>query len=633
MKKKELLDKQLLAEIQPQGGITFSDEAYIRTGVGYEACIHVYDYPHKELPQLWLVQLMMMNDVVATIDIATENTLEVQKNINKSTREQRSRLYSATDISEIMDANRRHEELEELYAEVTDMGEITKLIHARLYVSAYTRADLDSKVKDVLSRLETYNYKAAIFLNESENEWRAMYQPYHIQQETESKRYGQIIAAGALAWGDPFHFASLEDPCGTFLGTTQTSGGKVMLDTFHLDNNRKSYTGLLVGNMGSGKSSTIKKIAQDRIVRGDFVRGFDPTGEYTPLVRHYGGKILSLDGTDGILNPLEILRTTLPNNEQLNFTRHISKLNAVYKFLAPSADQYELATLSNLLYDFYDELGLTPDKREEITGLPSAAYPIWEDFVSYLKRRIEENAVEQENNAVKRELLIEEAKRYNRICIILEDVIRNFGNILNGHTSIEDIMDEQVVFFNIQELSHVKQEIFDVQVFVALMLSWQNCIAVGSAMKEQYDHGLIDFRDITRFLVIIDEAHRIINTNKLHAVEQLLTYERESRKYFGGLLYATPSIREFVPSISDSKAVEKIMSLFELAQYKFIMQQDSNCLDLLRTTFQGQITESELTRIPKFGKGDCLLAISGDRNILFHVDLTEDEMRLFSGGA
>ena len=212
MKKKELLDKQLLAEIQPQGGITFSDEAYIRTGVGYEACIHVYDYPHKELPQLWLVQLMMMNDVVATIDIATENTLEVQKNINKSTREQRSRLYSATDISEIMDANRRHEELEELYAEVTDMGEITKLIHARLYVSAYTRADLDSKVKDVLSRLETYNYKAAIFLNESENEWRAMYQPYHIQQETESKRYGQIIAAGALAWGDPFHFASLEDP-------------------------------------------------------------------------------------------------------------------------------------------------------------------------------------------------------------------------------------------------------------------------------------------------------------------------------------------------------------------------------------------------------------------------------------
>ena len=37
MKKKELLDKQLLAEIQPQGGITFSDEAYIRTGVGYEA--------------------------------------------------------------------------------------------------------------------------------------------------------------------------------------------------------------------------------------------------------------------------------------------------------------------------------------------------------------------------------------------------------------------------------------------------------------------------------------------------------------------------------------------------------------------------------------------------------------------
>ena len=36
------VDKELIKRIQPQGGISFDNESYIRTGTGYEACIHVY---------------------------------------------------------------------------------------------------------------------------------------------------------------------------------------------------------------------------------------------------------------------------------------------------------------------------------------------------------------------------------------------------------------------------------------------------------------------------------------------------------------------------------------------------------------------------------------------------------------
>src|SRR5699024_8863053 len=105
-----------------------------------------------------------------------------------------------------------------------------------------------------------------------------------------------------------------------------------------------------------------------------------------------------------------------------------------------------------------------------------------------------------------------------------------------------------------------------------------------------------------------------------------------ARKYFGGLLFASQSIRDFVPDHSDSETVTKIRTLFELTQYKFIMQQDSNTLDSLRVIFEGQVSESELGRIPLFQQGDCLLSINGVAYIMFGVEASDEELALFRGG-
>ena len=66
-----------------------------------------------------------------------------------------------------------------------------------------------------------------------------------------------------------------------------------MLDYFHKTKIRMSYSGVIVGRMGSGKSTLMKKLIEDRIIRGDFIRGFDVMDEYPPLVERYGGKIVS----------------------------------------------------------------------------------------------------------------------------------------------------------------------------------------------------------------------------------------------------------------------------------------------------------------------------------------------------
>lgn len=47
---------------------------------------------------------------------------------------------------------------------------------------------------------------------------------------------------------------------------------------------------------------------KDRSLRGDFVRVIDVTGEYSALATELGGRVLNMDGSDGIINLLEILR-------------------------------------------------------------------------------------------------------------------------------------------------------------------------------------------------------------------------------------------------------------------------------------------------------------------------------------
>ena len=112
----------------------------------------------------------------------------------------------------------------------------------------------------------------------------------------------------------------------------------------------------------------------------------------------------------------------------------------------------------------------------------------------------------------------------------------------------------------------------------------------------------------------------------------MINIEREDRKYFTGLILASQSIRDFNPQNSDTEAAEKLKVLFELAQYKMILAQESNCKDILRTVFNDRITESQLKQIPHFGKGECLFSTGGEILHTF-ITITDQEKQLFKGGA
>lgn len=152
-------------------------------------------------------------------------------------------------------------------------------------------------------------------------------------------------------------------------------------------------------------------------------------------------------------------------------------------------------------------------------------------------------------------------------------------------------------------------------------------------MKKKYEQGELALDEVAHTLIIADESHRWLNSEKPDLVHEVNVYQREARKFFGGTLFASQSIRDYVPDDTNKSGLTEIKTLFELSQYKFIFKQDSNVLPKLQTVFNSELTPDQLQRIPYLEMGQCLLCISGEQNLEFKVHLSAQEKKLFAGGA
>ena len=627
--KKKGFNPFLAERIQPKGGISWNDERYMKTGDGYMCCLSIYSYP-KKADRYWLYHVFNIENAIVTVDVKTETLEEVTKNINRSMKENRVRIRTEKDDSAVMDAEQKYFAFQELYEEISNMSEVIKTIFTRVFLSAKTQEELDVVVAKAISDLKGRGYSASVFLNESKNDWLSFYRSYKKQSETVYKRIGQAVTASGLSVGLPFDYTGLNDPNSFYYGWTNS--GKVLFDLFSITNTRLSYSLALAGDQGSGKSTLLKKIMMSEAIKGTIIRGLDPSNEWTTLINYLGGKIISLDGSQGMINPFEIFKTA--ETEELSYLIHISKLDTMYKFLVPDCGQLEIIEFTKLVRQLYDKWGLSLSRNTEkkVTGLPAQEYPTFSDFLMLIREE-QEKIISSDMTPTELEAIKEKLNVLNKIEAVSKNIVENYGYILDGHTSIENVLHTQIVFFNIKNLSHLKSEIFDAQVFSALSLCWNNCMINGEKMKNAWENKSIAWEDITRFVLFIDEAHHLINTSKLHAVQQMSVYVREARKYFGSLLFATQNISDYMPEESDSKGIGLIKSLFLLTQYKFIMRQDSGSVKAIQEIFQNQLTETELAKIPMLGKGETILSIKGDKNIAFTLDVSDDELALYRGGA
>lgn len=628
--KKEEFNTYLLNKIQPVGGIKFNSRNIVK-GDGYEACIRIYDFPNW-VNEFWLDSLLDIKDVIATIDIETEDKVKALNDINKSISENQTRMYDLKNNIDIIEASNNVATLQKLVMDMTVSDEIIKLVTIRYHLNARTEQELEEKIKYVLNEIEMRGYRGKVLLNEQEYEWKSLFLSATEQKYLRNKRKGHPIPSATLGVGYPLNFVELNDPYGMFMGTTLTNGvrGNIILDLFAKTKARKSYNSLVVGTMGAGKSTLLKKLVHNHTIIGNTVRIIDVAGEFRSLVLDLGGKIISLDGSSGIINPLHIYATIIDENTnevliEQSYMQHISKLSIMYKLLAPNSQDDELREFEKLIVTFYKDYGI---EREKATEYKAEEYPTLSEFYKYIK----DNYFEDDDN-VKKNLSRFRQKRIEDIASTIENLVATYGKIFDGHSSIMDLTEENLISFEVRTLSSMDSKIFNAQMFNVLTLLWNNSLIQGLKEKRAYDEREKKIYEAVKYVLLIDEAHKFINSDNIMGVDFLEKFGREARKYFAGFIFATQSIRDVVPDINNSEVAEKIRTLFELTQYKFIMQQDNNAKEVLDKIFLGQLTQSEIDVVPLLGTGETILSISSDKNLKFKVEISDKEEYLFKGGA
>lgn len=576
----------------------------------------------EEVQEFWLNEMTDFNDIITSIDIVNYDKAKAIQSLKKSLDEQQSRIINAKNEGQRLTAQKIKADLEATFINLQEGTDVLKEVFIRIYVKAKTLNQLDKKISDIKEKLHGYQYSSIIAPNEQFFEWQNLYLPNKNSNVGLYKRDGKAMFTTVLAAGNPFNFSDFKDEKGTYYGLTFAgSRGVVLLDIFNSDEKRTSYNHVIIGKSGSGKSTFLKKILLDRAMRGDNVCIFDVMGEFSEIVEGLGGKVIDVNGSSvNRINTLEIFKTS--DNIETIFAQHFSKIEIIYSLLVPDSTIFEKNLLTDTIKEVYKNKGILKNSdvlefTKPLTEFESKDFPIFSDLIKIINKKIDE--------AKDKKYLYDTVKTYKKIQMGLRTLTEEYGSVFNGITSIENFENEKILSFNLNNIKEMKDEIMSAVLFNFLLLAWGRINVIGNKMKNLYEKKQIDEDNIEHSLLIIDEAHRIINSKREKEIDLLLQFVREGRKLFAGLAFASQGILDFVPENRENESLSKIKTLFEQTQYKWIFNQDNNAKKRITEIFGESLSESDIANIPKQKKGEVTLAMN-DKSVKFKVDLTKEEL-------
>ncbi|EAC6780740.1 VirB4 family type IV secretion system protein [Listeria monocytogenes] len=627
------VDSEFVSMIQPQGNMAFS-ERYIRKGDGYETCLEIYGYPRENAP-FWGDKLFNRPGVITIIDIKDMTKEKLIRALNNSLEEQERRWSEARNAAQKKTAKAEYDSLNQLLEDLIYGSETAKEIVTRMYLYAPTVAELNKVTRSIQSDMSTKGYHLTTFLSELDHQWEALFVSYK-RQNIQLKRRGQEIKTFSLAASYPFNFSQLMDERGLYVGYTRTQG-VVLLDIFTKNDIRRSYNFMCIGTMGAGKSEALKKISGHNTIIGNYTYIFSVSNEYKRQAEKLGGIHIDLNGKDGSVNPLQVFGTEITDEESLevdeyaSFTAFISAKKVDFSFYQDNRDpeiesEYEIRLRQFYLY-WCEQHDMSMDK---ITQYANHQYPVLSDFLGYL---MDIYYVDKEKKVTNPHLTEFEQSRFDRIILTLRSIIANYGNIFNRHTSFPDLEENHHCVFNMESLLKQNNNIFNAQFFNVLSLVLDTAIRRGQKEKYLYDRGEKSMWDIIYSMIVIDEFINIVKSGNELAIKKIDRVYREGRKYFLSSGLATQNFRDALPEVITSDMDKVMTQLFNLATYKFLMNQDVESVEAISRAFRGQFSQAELERIPKLKTGHTILSISGCGNIHFKFDISQRERAITDGGA
>jgi conjugal transfer ATP-binding protein TraC len=131
-----------------------------------------------------------------------------------------------------------------------------------------------------------------------------------------------------------------------------------------------------------------------------------------------------------------------------------------------------------------------------------------------------------------------------------------------------------------------------------------------------------------KILIVVDEAHLLIDKQMPVALNFMFQMVKRIRKYDGAIIVTTQNINDF---IGDDEIKRQSTAIINNCQYSLIFQLKSGDLNDLNELLSGsaQLSEREEEALTVLDKGTCLFSISNQNRFLLKIKGTDEEKELF----
>lgn len=631
-----------VAITSPQGGMAFENPTYYVQGSRYRGTIIVEAIP-SEIPSWWLSNITARRGAdIVTLDTKYDEKYDPNRSINSTITSYKKLIKATNDPTDIQKYESEIAYLLGLAKNISE-GEIMKNVRIHIHVSAYSEEEFGAKIKTLTDELYSKKFISTVVVNNCKNDYQSFFISYDGQEFADSNvNIGRLrLPTEAIAEGFHHGNISLNDEMGFYIGQT-LPGGSMYFNNFTKTGSRLSYSMFVSGVMGAGKTAFLKKLMLNHYLTNGKIFGYDVNGEFKDLVKLLNGSYIPLDGRAGIINFLQVFPFVTVEDENSmevdingSFESHLDSLVDRLRVIR-SFDGDMAGEIRGILLDFYIAFGIWENPNvADITALDNSEYPTFDDLAVYVSKQFDLHRDEFDS---------QQFAAYEKLSGITRQIKKQYAPLLIGHTTLDQNINNNVVFFDISRLKNGKANVYDAVFQASLSLILGLSTKYGRAEKRAYDLGEKSWHSLERVMITIAESHNILNPEKYYNVSAFDILAREARKFFIAYALDTQVIEGMLPpelpqNLSDEAtfAMMKLKNIIGLTQYKLLGKQSTTSLETLEKYFKEDLKPRDFREMGKYTISEqgarMKMIISGDRTIDFHAQLSKEELALFRGGA
>lgn len=585
---------ELLDLLTPVGGISFG-VSRVTVGSVVGRVYGAVKYP-SELDYGWSVDLMNASDCITSITYTPGNVSVLGDALSRSIKRNDVEASAENDARRRKRFERQAQDADRL---IDDLDAKSAAIgHLSLLTMPFTAKEenLEDVCHTVLNRYSRKRIKLKS-LGSLQKEAYKQLSPYYIPQPYVEDIVQRIMPLKTLLGGSPMVVNIYRDDKGYYFGRTM-DGGIISLDFLYRGRDRTNSNMVAVGAAGSGKSTTLKSIAETLYMSGVKVIIIDPEREFRDLCKNLGGTWLDAGGGTAKVNPLQVRAVPEDDEEegqehlyQANdnaMALHIHSLDVFFKLYLPSLTDLQRALVKKALVELYKTFKI--DWDSDVASLPPEAFPLFSDFYALLQQ------------------LAKGDKRYEEISALFCDMAEGADSFLwNGATNVE--VDNDFIVLDTNRLQNSSDEVKRAQYFNILTLCWDMISADRS-------------RPV---FLLCDEAHIMLDPAIPQTAMYLRNMAKRVRKYEGMLAVVTQSVVDFLHD--DIRLYGQ--AILDNATYKFLFSADGRNLQETADVFQLTSAEQNILLAGERGKALCLI---GRQHVHVDFDLPDYKLELMGRG-